>query len=62
MNDDLNLTPAEADALIELLEDKAWEFVNRPYSEELSAAVRKLRALAATLPPYVPAASDEPGS
>lgn len=42
------LTPAEADALFELLEDKVAEFVDNPYTPELAEAIRKVRAVAAT--------------
>ena len=43
---DKTLTPAEADALMELLDDKVAEFVDRPYSDELREAIRKVRAVA----------------
>jgi hypothetical protein len=43
-----SLTPAEAQALLELLRRHAGNFVNRPYTPELLNAIRKLRALAAT--------------
>ncbi|CAM4415623.1 hypothetical protein DEMA109039_18340 [Deinococcus marmoris] len=43
---DTHLTPAEAHALLELLEDKAHEFVVNPYSPELAEALRKVRAAA----------------
>lgn len=43
---DTHITPAEAHALLELLEDKAHEFVAEPYSPELAEAIRKVRAAA----------------
>ena len=41
-----HLTYAEADALMELLDDKVAEFVAHPYSDELREAIRKVRAVA----------------
>lgn len=43
---DTQLTPAEAHALLELLEDKAHEFVINTYSTKLAEALRKVRAAA----------------
>ncbi|CAM3645275.1 hypothetical protein DESA109040_18550 [Deinococcus saxicola] len=53
---DGTLTPAEADALMELLDDKVAEFVDRPYSDELREAIRKVRAVA-DLHIYTPSAT-----
>ncbi|CAM4443917.1 hypothetical protein [Deinococcus marmoris] len=50
MTDD-SLTLIEADALMEMLEDKVTEFVARPYSDELREAIRKVRAVADLHPP-----------
>ncbi len=50
--------PAEADALMELLDDKVTESVDRAYSDELREAIRKLRALA-ELHAFIPATTPD---